>query len=440
MSSSAPPAPRRLGSTLAAFVVGLPLAAVVLGLFHYGPLRHTAAFRYVEFPVQWVEVVFFCCGVGALVGKYLQARLEASACHREILPRWDGKPVPVEKAGDLLASIDRQPGRVQCTYLGQRIRAVLDFLRQRKTASDLDDHLRSLADMDALAQENSFGLVRFITWAIPILGFLGTVLGITAAISGVTPEVLEESLSTVTDGLAEAFDSTALALGLTMVLMFISYLIEKQEQAVLALVDTIIDRQLGHRFSREQADASPFLGIVQQSSQALAASVEGLVARQADVWAKALGAADQRVVGVYQQAQQQLTDALGQALDRTIEAYAQRLAALEQQSLAQSAQLLQQLANLAAAVRDTGREQQESLKQVAQGVSGQAAVLGKLQEDAANVVHLQAVLHQNLAALAGTNAFEDAVHSLTAAVHLLTARVSGGTPTGPRLVTHGKAA
>jgi hypothetical protein len=436
MSTSSPPG-RRLGSTLAAFLVGLPLAAAILALFHYGPLRHSYVFRYFMYPVQWVEVVFFSCGVGALLVKLLVARYEHAACYFDLLPRWDGKPAPPEKAGELLAALERQPGRVQGTCIGRRLRAVLDFLRQRQSASELDDHLRSLADTEAVAQENGFALVRFITWAIPILGFLGTVIGITGAIGGVTPEVLEESLSTVTDGLSEAFDATALALGLTMVLMFLSFLVEKQEQALLELVDGLVERQLGHRFQRQSADAAPFLEVVRQSSEALAVSVEGLVKKQADVWAAALGEPEKRVAAMYRQAQEQLTHALGQALDQTIEAYSQRLAALEQQSVAQVAALLQQLALVAAAVRDTGREQQESLRQVAEGVASQAATLTRLQEDAANVVHLQAVLHQNLAALASASAFEEAVHGLTAAAHLLTARAGGG---NSLRISQGKAA
>src|SRR5262249_59626737 len=98
---------------------------------------------------------------------------------------------------------------------------------------DLDDFQRALADNDALALDNSYGLLRFITWAIPILGFLGTVLGITGAISGVTPEVLEQSLSTVTDCLALAFDATALGLPPTMATMFLSFLVERRQQAIL---------------------------------------------------------------------------------------------------------------------------------------------------------------------------------------------------------------
>jgi hypothetical protein len=89
--------------------------------------------------------------------------------------------------------------------------------------------------------------------------------------------------------------------------------------------------------------------------------------------------------------------------------------------------LLQQLVTVANAVRDTGEKQQAALIRVAEGVAGQASVLGRLQEDSAHLVNLQAVLHQNLAALASASSFEEAVHSLTAAVHLLTMRV-GSTP------------
>src|SRR5205085_5071560 len=120
----------------------------------------------------------------------------------------------------------------------------LDFLKNRGSARGLDDQLRALADEDALALDGSYSLTRFITWAIPILGFLGTVLGITGAISGVTPEVLENSLSTVTDGLALAFDATALGLALTMTTMFLSFLVERAEQNILASVDRFVENQL----------------------------------------------------------------------------------------------------------------------------------------------------------------------------------------------------
>jgi biopolymer transport protein ExbB/TolQ len=436
MSSNTLPTPpsssaRRSSGTLAALLVGLPLAAALLALFHFGPLRHSKVFRYVEYPVQWVEVCFFCVGMGALALRWLSLRAENAACSVELLPRWDGKPLPATGAHELLAGIARQPERIRETLFGRRLRTVLEFISQRQSAVELDDQLRSLADADAVAQDNSFGLIRFITWAIPILGFLGTVVGITGAISGVTPEQLEHSMSAVTDGLGEAFDSTALALGLTMLQMFVAHLVERQEQSLLANVDSQVERHLAHRFQRQAVESSPVLEAVRRGSEGLSGLVEAMVRKQADVWAAALGEPEKRASAIYQQVQAQFSYALGQSLEQTAEAYAQRLAALEKQSLERMARILHELNGLATAVRDTGREQQETLCRVADGIAGQADVMGKLQRDAGDLARLQAALHENLDAITRTGNFEEAVHSLNAAVHLLTARAMGQSHHGP---------
>ena len=54
--------------------------------------------------------------------------------------------------------------------------------------------------------------MRLIVWAIPILGFLGTVIGITMALNAIDPKAVEESMMQVTTGLGVKFDTTALAL------------------------------------------------------------------------------------------------------------------------------------------------------------------------------------------------------------------------------------
>src|SRR5262249_16832607 len=104
-------------------------------------------------------------------------------------------------------------------------------------------------------------------------------------------------------------------------------------------------------------------------------------------------------------------------------------------AMKESARLLEQMAALAAAVRDTGREQQAALVQVAEGVASQAGALAALQAGERQLVRLEEALNTNLAALSATQTFEQAVHRLTAAVHLLTARTtSDGRPSrlGPR--------
>src|SRR5438105_6509866 len=87
----------------AAFLVGLPLAAGLLSLIHFGPLRDSPARRYVSHPVECVELVMFCGAFAALGVKFLGSLREQRACHTEIVPSWDRRAVAVSEAGRLLA-------------------------------------------------------------------------------------------------------------------------------------------------------------------------------------------------------------------------------------------------------------------------------------------------------------------------------------------------
>lgn len=414
---------RRRQSPVSVILVGLPLAALVLGLIHLGPLKHSPYRRYFIHPVECVEVVLFFCALVALGGKLWRYGRERRACRASILPAWDGQPLPVSESGKLFDGMAKLPAGLQDTYMVQRVAVVLDFLRCRGSAEGLDDQLRALTDNDAIALEGSYSLTRFITWAIPILGFLGTVLGITGAISGVTPEVLEKSLSTVTDGLALAFDTTALGLALTMITMFCSFVVERMEQNLLETVDRIAERELAHRFERVGGnDGGEYLGIARQQTQVLLKAVEQLVQTQAEVWAKTFEKTHQHQTRAAEQQQAHVAQGLKTALETTLDAHQRRLSALEKQAIDQGAGLMERMTALANAIRDTGREQRDALAKVVAGLSGPLETLAKVQEGEKHLIRLEEALSQNLSVLAGAGAFEQAVNSLTAAIHLLTAR------------------
>ena len=101
----AAPRGRRTSTTIVAFAVGLPLAAAVLFGIRFGA-EHLAVLReighYVSNPVECVEVVLFCCAMSALLWKVLGNRIERGVCRAELLPPWDGRPVPAADAPKLL--------------------------------------------------------------------------------------------------------------------------------------------------------------------------------------------------------------------------------------------------------------------------------------------------------------------------------------------------
>ncbi len=120
------------------------------------------------------------------------------------------------------------------------------FLFLNHDNSEVDDGF-GIKEKEQL--KGSFSLPRFMVWAIPILGFIGTVWGISNGIAhfsdamtntGSVTDVstmLKENLPLVTNSLATAFDTTLLALLLSIPLMMLMLTIEKSEEAYLIDLD-----------------------------------------------------------------------------------------------------------------------------------------------------------------------------------------------------------
>jgi hypothetical protein len=120
------------------------------------------------------------------------------------------------------------------------------FLFLNHNDNDVDDGF-GIKEKEQL--KGSFALPRFMVWAIPILGFIGTVWGISNGIAhfsdamtntGSVTDVsamLKENLPLVTNSLATAFDTTLLALLLSIPLMMLMLTLEKSEEAYLIDLD-----------------------------------------------------------------------------------------------------------------------------------------------------------------------------------------------------------
>ncbi len=101
------------------------------------------------------------------------------------------------------------------------------------------------ADLDAI--ESSHTWTRFIIWLIPIIGFIGTVLGIGLAIGGFNSvlegakglDAMKKSLGGITNSLAYAFETTLVALYLDAILMVFLSQVQKQGDDLLEKIDAV---------------------------------------------------------------------------------------------------------------------------------------------------------------------------------------------------------
>ena len=148
----------------------------------------------------------------------------------------------------LQAALDSQSAQRQEEYYLGRLRAGVQHVARRGSADGLGDELKYMADDDATVSHARFGLFRVIVWAIPILGFLGTVIGITLALNAIDPKRPDESMLQVITGLGLKFDTTAVALSLSMVLMFVHFFVDQAETLLLRAVDRKVQHEVAEYF------------------------------------------------------------------------------------------------------------------------------------------------------------------------------------------------
>lgn len=387
-----------------------------------GPLHYDFLIRYTAgHAINMTEVGLFFIGLAALICKLFTLSGEMGADTAIELPQASEGESTEEACSSILARLDELPARLQSTYLGKRLRSVAQTVARRGLADGIDEDLRYHADLDIGSQQESYGIVRIAIWAIPMLGFLGTVVGITMALgdfgnslgSGKANGDLNTSMTGLLAGLYVAFDTTALALALAMVLMFIQFILERMESQLLALVDDRAASELAGRFEQLGASRDPVVASVNRMSAALVRSIESMGQQQAEIWRATI-----------EDTGRLFADSLASTLDRSLGGFADSLgrqehAALDhlQNRLGHWQSALEQNASLLAA------QQQEILRQ--------SELLAQVASATGDVAKLETALNRNLESLAGSKNFEDTVMSLSAAIQLLSTRLR---QTGPAAI------
>jgi len=388
-------------------------------LVYHGPLNTPFINRYfTHHPVEFAETVLFSIGLAALLIRTIDIASQYTGLRQSPLGApTRGTAAVGEQCQLLLDRIARLPRWRSGEYYVRRLRAALERVERLGSTETLDDELKYLADVDATRLHNAYGLFRVIVWAIPILGFLGTVVGITMALNGLRPEALDESMLQVTTGLGVKFDTTALALAMSMLLMFIHFFVDRAENALLEQVDERVEAELGSRFQRTPKGTDGQVFVIRQMAEDLTAAIEGLVQRQTDLWQAAMDGAATRWAQMADTAGAQVQQAVTEGFRAALHEHAQHLAAAEQAAAKETQRHGEKLRQSLAAQTDARTALQAEMVR-------QAEMLKRALEATGEVTRLQDVLNRNLAALGGAKHIEQTVSGLAAAIHLLNARLA----------------
>ena len=186
-------------------------------------------------------MVFLAFWSGAiLLMKWTKIRVQRKALTISILPESTFVLSP-NTVDQVMQNINLQVEQPKQFFLFNRIVGALSNLKNIGMISDVSDILRTYNEQDEEAVDTSYSLLNGFLWAIPVLGFIGTVEGLSAAIGefgnvlrdGGNMEALTGSLQNVTSGLATAFETTLIALILALFLHLGATAMRKAEEELL---------------------------------------------------------------------------------------------------------------------------------------------------------------------------------------------------------------
>ena len=164
-----------------------------------------------------------CWSIALLTLKSLKIRAQRKALTLRMLPDDPGFILVRGTLDRVLEHIDRSIIGTDRFVLVHRVLAGLKSARNTGRIAETDSVIESIADSDESIMESGYTLVRGFIWAIPVLGFIGTILGLMSAIgrfegllpkpgSDVDTASLVTNLGAVISGLEEAFVTTGEAL------------------------------------------------------------------------------------------------------------------------------------------------------------------------------------------------------------------------------------
>ena len=189
-------------------------------------------------PEQIACYLCFTWAALMLLNRYREVQRQCSAFHFDLLPTEEGARILPDDARPLIRKIDATI-RERPFILGKMISMALSKFAVSRKPSDVGEVVRNQAEVEQNRLVTSMGMITYLTWAIPAIGFLGTVRGLAGGLSSfrnVNPAdkaANAKLMETVTDQLGIAFDCTFVALALSVVLMYLLHVVQKAEEMLV---------------------------------------------------------------------------------------------------------------------------------------------------------------------------------------------------------------
>lgn len=181
------------------------------------------------------QIGCYLCFVWAgfmLLNRYREVLRQRQAFGLELLPTDEGSRILPEDARPLSRKVEAMT-RQRPFILAKMISMALTKFAISRKAADVGEVVRNQADVEQNRLVTSMSTISYLVWAIPAIGFLGTVRGLAGGMSKAGNQKEADFIQQVTDQLGIAFDCTFVALALSVLLMALLHWVQKAEELLI---------------------------------------------------------------------------------------------------------------------------------------------------------------------------------------------------------------
>jgi biopolymer transport protein ExbB/TolQ len=168
---------------------------------------------------------------------------ERALLQEDLVPVADGMKILPEDTREYARQIEALPDATKETLLPRALLTALQRFDSTRNVQDVSQAAYDLCDSEADRLDSELSMIRYIAWAIPSIGFIGTVRGIGEALAQ-AHKAVEGDIAGVTQSLGVAFNSTFVALLLSIILMFMVHQLQLAQERFVLDSKSYCDRQL----------------------------------------------------------------------------------------------------------------------------------------------------------------------------------------------------
>ena len=168
---------------------------------------------------------------------------EQALLERALLDIPDGTTLLPEDAREYSRSLEALPAAEQDYLLPRTLLSALQRFATTGSIPAVSNTIKEECEVESDRLDSELSMVRYIAWAIPSIGFIGTVRGIGDAL-GQAYKAVEGDISGVTVSLGVAFNSTFVALVLSISIMFCLHQLQQSQEKLVLDSQRYADKRL----------------------------------------------------------------------------------------------------------------------------------------------------------------------------------------------------